>query len=235
MKRPLMPGSEPVQVRYKPAEPEPVQVQVTGRLDSSGGALNGCDCEMCMQLRRGAQPYVAPPSFQNIPRGGAPRPGLIRGQYDFTQGRTDRELTGRVRWLDPSTGQVYDEQDHPQWTFQNVDGEWLDVPRRDRGDGLYRWRPAAEPSAVFDWGSSISSAMAEMLSTPPAPVPVGPNAGRLRGRYDPSTTGGVFRGDVRWLDQSEGRLYDDDGECTNTISFDGQHWVTGGGLRWEPL
>ena len=155
MPLPIMPGDEPIEIKYK--EPEP---QVNSGSASVG--VPGCNCPACQDERQAAQQhrptmffdeltsYAAPaPTRRQI--GVAPRPGLIQGVYDFRG--SDAFLKGSVRWLDANTGKAYDEQGRVQWTFVRDAEGWV-----DRNRPTHRFLPDGEMSAfdrnapgVFNW------------------------------------------------------------------------------------
>lgn len=100
-------------------------------------------------------------------------------------------------------------------------------------------------------GCTSSRAQPEMQNlprnAPPPPAPgvfnwdmpqrvesIGLNQGRIRGRYDPSGGGHVFRGAPRWLDEADGQLYDSDGGRANRAQFSNGAWRSGQGLIWLP-
>ena len=158
MPLPLMPGDEPIEIKYK--EPEP---QGSSGWDGSASAgVPGCTCLACQGERRAAQRFRLGMFFDEAPQyaapaptrrqiGVAPRPGLIQGVYDFRG--SDTFLNGNVRWLDPNTGEAYDELGRVQWTFVRDAEGWV-----DRNRPTHRFLPDGEVSAfdrnapgVFNW------------------------------------------------------------------------------------
>lgn len=164
MTRPLMPGSEPVQLKY--AQPKaPAQ-----RLDAPPPTIPGldCTCSVCTSARARVEYESMRPTWAGTyrsnswvlaarPEGpahypvGKP-PGLIRGVYDFPTNSYDTNLSGSVRWLDPSTGEVYDSGGNRQWEFVATGDPdlWVDEHRPS-----YKWRAlpviATTPPIYFDW------------------------------------------------------------------------------------
>lgn len=168
----LMPGDEPIEVKFK--EPDPPQAtndqwRPGGRLSEDGGAVLGCDCPRCNQLRRGvreldqrrwmmAAQYGARQSTVEamaMANSEYPRdmpPGMIRGRYDMSYSRNPNDgFHGQVRWRAPGTMFVFDSEGRRQWTYEEELPDGTLVDRASR-----RWVPdsaqmTAQP-AMFDWG-----------------------------------------------------------------------------------
>ena len=132
MSLPLMPGDEPIEVKFKP------QVRnVPSSAQPVTGDVPGCTCPGC----RGEQ----------YPRG--MQPGMIRGRYDFSLcPEPQSELHGQVRWRAPGTMQVFDENGCRQWTYRE------ELPDGTLVDGARRWVPdpppvgRRPPVSLFNWG-----------------------------------------------------------------------------------
>lgn len=171
----LMPGDEPIEVKFK--EPDPPQAmgnpwQSGGSLSGDGGAVQGCNCPHCEQLRRevqqvheldqrqammamqygASQRTVEAMAVANseYPRG-MPA-GMIRGRYDMSYSRNPNDgFHGQVRWRQPGTMFVFDSEGRRQWTYEEELMSGTLVDRSGR-----RWVPdsaqmTAQP-AMFDWG-----------------------------------------------------------------------------------
>lgn len=137
MTQALMPGDEPISIEFKPA-PELNASDPVSRLSSAGGALRGCACDSCRQMRAAAQPatqrsdlvgqyggagYQTPAYPELLP------PGWVAGRYDFSQSQgPTRWLQGQVRWREPGTMNVWDSSGNRQWTYTDElpDGTLVD-------------------------------------------------------------------------------------------------------------
>lgn len=229
MPLPLMPGSEPVELKYAPAQPV-VAPQSYG--------VPGCNCRECRELNdrvygtqtlRSTQYGAFNPAPQNLPRD-YPRghaPGLVRGRYDFSQHRgvTD-PMHGLVRWLDTRTGECFDSGGVRQWTFTRLGDDWISTRT---GVRFQPDAPTATIAPTFDWGLATSAPIH-------LPDQLGVNAGRVRGQYDPSHPDSeLFRDCPRWLSTADGRLYDEYGNQANTLSLVDGVWKTASGLVWVPV
>lgn len=137
----LMPGWEPVQ-------PRAAYVPSPSLVDLSEQARNGCVCSYCIQEREVHTERLR--RVENIPQGSE-----VLLAYYVNQGRTPGRysgpyaLHGRMRWLDESTGEVYDAQGNRQWTFRNEGGVWTD----GRGMDFILERPAEASPAAVQWAT----------------------------------------------------------------------------------
>lgn len=196
----------PLMPSTEPFQPKPEPEPVARSTGWADNIIPGCQCSMCV----GAQPVLYGGSItgrQAEPLGTTAVQGFQRGVYDNSNNAGGQAFHGAVRWRIPGTLQVCDETGRSQWTYDEElpDGSLVCTQGSDTGA---RWVPDVLPQLLVN--------------------------GRIRGRYDPSTTGGLFFGEQRWLDSTEGWLYDDDGWRCNTVQRQPNgEWWTGGGLRWE--
>jgi hypothetical protein len=139
---PLMPGFEKIEPR---PEFEPMSELYASAPPVGAGLaeVGGVDAYAAMRRLFPANQWAqaAMPTGQplqvfdwNIPD---PNAGRIRGRYDFSQSETPGAgLVDQVRWRQPGTMSVYDEQGARQWTYVNehADGSLSDARGR-------RWYP----------------------------------------------------------------------------------------------
>ena len=105
--RPLMPGAEVI---------KPPVVEQWAQIDT----VASCNCPACrpQQTQRVQPPAPAvfswdePPSLQANPNA-----GRIRGRYNFSRANMRSGLDGPVRWRQPGTLCVHDENGARQWTY----------------------------------------------------------------------------------------------------------------------
>lgn len=152
MTQALMPGDEPIEIKFKPKE-----APVTQR-EAYSSVLPGCGCAMCRRNARYERELRERDRAQMVAQYGgwvqgertppAPVPpfngsiaGFIRGRYDFNlSAQPDSGLHGQVRWRRPGTLEVYDAQGLRQWTYaqEQPGGVLIDWTGR-------MWRPEPEP------------------------------------------------------------------------------------------
>lgn len=142
MPLPLMPGDEPIEVKFKPQEAYVAPPQPTQPVRR---VIPGCHCSYCTDLRAARAVEYS----RGMPL------GMIRGRYDLSQSPTPQNsLHGQVRWRAPGSMDVFNADGCRQWTYREElpNGTLID------GNGR-RWVPdpvpvgLRPPVSIFNWDS----------------------------------------------------------------------------------